>query len=93
MKKTLITLAVLAFLACASGCTVLDGYTAVAASTARGAEDHNIAAWSFNACATPLSAVARHPDLVPALRALCLPAGAGANPAALLDAVPTAVAK
>ena len=33
----------------------------------------NIEFWKVNACGTPLSAAIRHPEIIPALRALCLP--------------------
>ncbi|MDA8159399.1 MAG: hypothetical protein M0T76_01560, partial [Desulfobacteraceae bacterium] len=55
--------------------------TATAIRGIQAAEDNNIALWRVNAFGTPLSAIMRHPDIVPALRMLCLPAGAMESPA------------
>jgi hypothetical protein len=98
VKKTLLfaTLAACA-IASLSGCAgvaqVADGYATAAADGARAVEDRNLKVLAFGLCATPVSAVVRNPQVVPAIRSLCLPAGAGANPGALLDAVPPAPAK
>ena len=37
----------------------------------RAAEDENIRAWVFNACATPYDATLRNPQIVPAMKLLC----------------------
>ena len=70
---------------CASVQQAVQGYGAAAIVAIRNAEDDNIAFWTANACGTPLSAAIRHPEIIPALRALCLPGGAAANPVGLLD--------
>lgn len=76
MKKYLIALAIACVL---PGCTtLLDGTKA--------ANDNIIAAWTVAACATPVSAALRNPQIVPALRALCLPA-LEPLPSSLLDQI------
>jgi hypothetical protein len=88
--KCLTLLAIAAGTAVLSGCAglqqVVDAGTASAAVSLRAAEDSNIRLWTFNACATPLSATIRNPHIIPALRALCLPDGGSANPGLLLEA-------
>lgn len=76
---------------CAGLQQTIDAGSAAAVVSLRAAEDSNIRAWEFNACATPLSAAIRHPQIVPALRALCLPGGSDTSPALLLE-LPAAVA-
>lgn len=77
--------ALLALAGCANVQQAINGYEAAALVSIKAAEDNNIRLWSANACGTPLSAAIRNPQIVPALRALCLPAGADSNPAALLE--------
>ncbi|MES2320171.1 MAG: hypothetical protein V4631_22060 [Pseudomonadota bacterium] len=86
MKKLIL----IAVLACAcTGCgsmiQAVNAYGAVAVSDARAANDTVIAGWTLAACATPISAALRNPQIIPALRALCLPP-AGAEAGTLLDA-------
>jgi hypothetical protein len=72
-----------------SGClpqAAIQGYEAAAINTLRAAEDHNIILWTANVCGTPLSAMIRHPEIVPAIKALCLPHG-GDSIDTLLDAI------
>ncbi len=71
--------------ACAAYQQAATGYEAAAIRGIQAAEDNNISLWRVNACGTPLSAIMRHPDIVPALRMLCLPAGAMESPALLLE--------
>ncbi len=68
-----------------SGCTALNVLEQKAVSNIKDADDHIIAVWSTAACATPFSAVMRNPQIVPAMRALCVPQNA-VTPADLLDA-------
>ncbi len=72
---------------CAGVQQAVSGYNAAAARGLRAAEDTNIEMWTFNVCATPFSAAVRHPEVIAAMRALCLPNGAAGSPASLLDAV------
>lgn len=89
MKKSLLILAIAASLAgCAGFQQALTGYESAAYAGAKASNDNIIAVWSVAACATPLSAAVRNPQIIPALKALCLPAGAAASPTTLLDAVP-----
>lgn len=87
MKIIALAVAALAMSGCASVQQAVHGYGAAAIVAIRNAEDDNIAFWTANACGTPLSAAIRHPEIIPALRALCLPGGMASSPAGLLDAV------
>ena len=88
MKTILAAILVLSLSACASYQQAVDGGLSAAAVSLRAAEDTNIHFWTFTACATPLSAAIRNPQIIPALRALCLPGGGQSSPILLLD-VPT----
>lgn len=69
-----------------SGCsTVMTGYEATAIKSIKSADDNQIMLWTVAACATPYSAAIRNPQVVPALKALCLPNGADAAPATMFD--------
>lgn len=58
---------------------------------AQSAEDANLQAWRFDACATPLSAIIRNaqamPNLVSALSLLCVP-GVNDSAVTLLNQIP-----
>ena len=86
MKIIALAVSALAMSGCASVQQAVHGYGAAAIVAIRNAEDDNIAFWTANACGTPLSAAIRHPEIIPALRALCLPGGMASSPAGLLDA-------
>jgi len=86
MKIFLLAAVAVSFSGCASFQQAAHGYGSAAIASIRTAEDDNIALWTVNACGTPLSAAIRHPQIIPALQALCLPAGAASSPARLLDA-------
>lgn len=86
MKTIFLSAIMMALAGCASVQQAVHGYGAAAIVAIRNAEDDNIAIWTANACGTPLSAAIRNPQIVPALQALCLPAGDAASPARLLDA-------
>lgn len=75
---------------CASFQQALGGYQTAAVTGIQAANDNVIAGWSVLACATPFSAAIRNPQIIPALKVLCLPAGASASPVTLLDAVEAA---
>lgn len=87
MKIVALAVSALVISGCASVQQAVHGYGAAAIVAIRAAEDDNIALWTANACGTPLSAAIRHPEIIPALRALCLPGGTASSPAGLLDAV------
>ncbi len=80
-----------------SGCaSVNQAYSAFGASalvSAQGAEDNVLATLKVGICATPYSAIVRHPEVVPGIEAMCLPGGQATNPAALLTAVSGVPAK
>jgi len=69
---------------CANVQQAIDGYSAAAMVSIQAAENTNINLWKANACGTPLSAAIRHPEIIPALKALCIPTG-DPNPATLLN--------
>jgi PBP1b-binding outer membrane lipoprotein LpoB len=75
---------------CASIQPTINGYEAAVVTSLRAAEDQHLKVLAFELCATPLSAAIRHPEIVPALRAACIPAGAEASPALLLETIPGA---
>lgn len=93
MKKILILGAALALSGCAGFQQALTGYESAAYVSAKASNDNLIQVWKVAACATPFSAAVRNPDIIPALKALCVPAGAASSPITLLDAVPAAPAK
>jgi uncharacterized protein YceK len=75
-----------------SGCTTvaqqaITGYEAAALKSVEAADDNAIRVWATAACGTPYSAAIRNTQIVPALKALCLPAGATSSPVTLLDTV------
>lgn len=84
MKKLLIMAAGLMLSGCASFNQGVAAYGASAVTNARVVNDNVIAGWTVLACATPVSAALRNPQIIPALKVLCLPAG-DLSPAALLD--------
>jgi len=85
MKKTIL---ILAFAGALSGCgsmiQAVNAYGTVAVHNAQAANDTIIAGWTVAVCATPISAALRNPHIIPAIKALCMPA-IDVAPAALLD--------
>jgi hypothetical protein len=90
MKRFTFILFALYLSGCANVQQAINAGEASAIVSIRAAEDNNIRLWATNACGTPFSAAIRNPQIVPALRALCLPAGADSSPVTLLDGVPPA---
>lgn len=90
MKRILIIAIAMALTGCASMQQAIGGYQTAAITGIQAANDNLIAGWSAAACATPFSAAVRNPQIIPALRVLCVPGGAGANATTLLDSVPPA---
>lgn len=89
MKKIILVAAISSALGgCAGFQQALTGYESAALVSAKASNDNIIQVWKVAACATPFSAAVRNPEIIPALKALCVPAGAGASPVTLLDAVP-----
>jgi hypothetical protein len=74
----------LALTGCASLNSAVNAYGTVMVDNARAANDTAIQAWSVTGCALPYSAILRNPQIIPAIRALCLPQS-GAIPAELLS--------
>lgn len=84
MKKSLLALALASALSgCASFQQAVGAYGVAAVDSAKTTNDQMIYAWSTAACATPISAALRNPQVIPALRVLCLPPD-GAAPGLLL---------
>jgi uncharacterized protein YceK len=86
------SLLIVAIAAVQVGCTTVSqraitGYEAAVQKSIEAADDNAIRTWATLACATPYSAAIRNTQIVPALKALCLPAGLGSSPAALPDAI------
>lgn len=92
MRRTLLFFAVLAAATLSAGCGSLiqavDAYGAAAVTGAKATNDSLISANKVALCATPVSALVRHPELVPAVRSLCLPAKDDGNVGQVLDAIP-----
>jgi hypothetical protein len=88
MKTFILAAIILSLTGCAGLQQAFDAGAAAAAVSLRAAEDSNIRLWSFNACATPLSAAIRNSQIIPALRALCIPGGGQSSPVLLLDVKP-----
>ncbi len=90
MKKTFLvilsSILALALSGCAGFQQAVTGYEASAAAAINATNDNVASVWAFQACQTPVATLIRHPELVPALRALCLPAGAAGSLATLFDA-------
>jgi uncharacterized protein YceK len=88
MRKTIFVLALAASLAgCASVQQAVQAYGSVAVTSAKAANDTAIEAYKVALCATPVSAVRRHPELVPAIKSLCLVPGDAAT-GALIEGKP-----
>jgi hypothetical protein len=64
--------------------TAVTGYETAAVKGVQAVNDNAIQVWKTAACATPLSAVLRNPDIIPGLKALCLPGGNASDPNTLL---------
>ena len=79
-----ISVSALSMSGCAGVQQAIHGYGSAAIASIKASEDDNIALWTVNACGTPLSAAIRNPQIIPALRALCLPGGAAASPSGIL---------
>lgn len=83
MKRTL-TLAVLATLTgCGTMQQAINAYGGTVVSSAQQANDSYALAWASAACGTSVGAALRNPQLIPALRVLCMPA-ADVVPSSLL---------
>jgi hypothetical protein len=91
MKKTVLILSLLMLAASVSGCSSLlqgvDAYGAAAITGAQATNDTLITANKVALCATPVSALVRHPELVTAVRSLCLPAKDTGNVSQVIDAI------
>ena len=85
MKSIFVLIAVFSLAGCASQIQAVKGFNSAAAVSLRAAEDVHLEALTFELCATPLSAAIRHPDIVPGLRAICLPGGTDTSPITLLQ--------
>jgi hypothetical protein len=70
---------------CAGFTQALRGYESAAYEGIKASDDNTIQVWKAVACGTPYSAILRNPDVIPALTALCNPAGDRSNPANLLN--------
>lgn len=87
MKKLSSILAAFTLTACAGFQQAVSGYESAAIKGIRAAEDNNITMWTANACGTPFSAAIRNPQVIPALKALCISPGLTTDPATLFDGV------
>lgn len=72
MKRILIIAMLAALTGCAGFQQAVQAYGGVAVGNAKAANDTLIEAYKVGLCGLPLSAIARHPEIVPAVRSLCL---------------------
>lgn len=86
MKSTILIASMFLLTGCGSMLQAVNAYGTIAVDNAKSANDTIIAGWTTAACATPISAAMRNPQIIPALRALCLPTSE-APPSALLDSI------
>lgn len=75
MRNILVIGAGLALTGCAGLQQAVQAYGGVAVTNARAANDTLIDAYKVGICALPLSAIARHPEIIPAVRWLCIRQG------------------
>lgn len=91
MKKTILLAGALLLAVSVSGCAgvsqAVNAYGAIAVTGARATNDTLIEANKVALCATPISALARHPELVPAVRSLCLPTKDSGNVGQVVDLI------
>jgi hypothetical protein len=88
MKHAMILVALgLMLTGCAAQQAAINAGEAAALVSIKAADDNAIHLWMTAACGTPLSAAIRNPEIIQALKALCLPAGAASSPITLLDAI------
>ena len=87
MKTLLYAALILWLTGCASTIQATKAFNEAAVVSLRAAEDVNLDRLRFEICATPYSALVRHPDLVPGIGAMCLPGGNLTNPASLLKGI------
>lgn len=86
MKKTILLCAVLVLLAgCGTLQQAVNAYGGAVIGSAQQANDSYALAWAAAACGTTVGAAMRNPQIIPALKVLCMP-GANAAPDTLLDA-------
>lgn len=89
--SALLLAATVALSGCASGVMqAVDAYGAAAVTGIKATNDSLIAANKTALCATPVSALVRHPELVPAVRSLCVPSKDDGNVGQVLDQVAAA---
>lgn len=88
-RRLLVGLIGLVMASAMTGCaTQLQAVSAAQSSSAvalRAAEDIHLKRVAFELCATPVSAAIRNPQVIPAIRAMCLPGGGESSPALLLE--------
>lgn len=72
MKKILAVAVCAALTGCAGLQQAVQAYGGVAVSNAKAANDTFIDGYKVALCALPLSAIVRHPELIPSIRSLCI---------------------
>jgi hypothetical protein len=93
MNRIYLILFALVLSACSTAAQqALTGYEASAIKSVQAADDNAIFVETTGLCATPFSATIRHPEIVQAMKALCLPnGGTSSSSSTLLDALTPAV--
>lgn len=81
----ILTLLTLALCWVLSGCTTtMAAYETAATKEIKASDDNLISNYKALFCALPYSAIVRNPEIIPGVKALCLPGGNMTNPADLL---------
>lgn len=75
MKRLFVLAACVALTGCAGIQQAVQAYGSVAVTNAKATNDTLVEAYKVGLCALPLSAIARHPEIIPAIRTLCIAPG------------------
>jgi hypothetical protein len=75
MAGALAVIVVCILTACASVQQAVDLYGGIAVSNVKAANDSLVEGYKVGICALPLSAITRHPEIIPAVRSLCIAPG------------------
>lgn len=75
MRKLIILVALATLAGCSSMQQAVQAYGSVAVGNAKAANDTLIDGYKVGLCGLPLSAIVRHPEIIGAVRSLCLASG------------------
>ncbi len=78
----IVAMSVFGLSACAGTSQVVSGYQSAVGKGLRAVEDNNIDVMVFSLCSTSIRAAVSHPELIPAIRSLCMSNGVALDPLA-----------